>query len=508
MKVVLIHLKENFTPAPPIGLLYVGTNLEKEGYNVWVFDTNPKEQDYIIKEVKKINPDLVGFSVMTTSYSITKEFNKKLKEEVPGAYYFWGGVHASALPEQTIVDNQLDFLVYGEGELTMVEVCRKLENKNKERNIWGVNLKGINGVYYVLDGKIEKNPPRCLIEDLDSLPIPNRSLLKNFQWYLSPPGFLRGKFYYGITTINASRGCPYQCIFCASKIVHGSKVRRRSVKNVIKEMRYLKTGFGVRGIYFIDDTFATDITWLKEFCLELKSSGLNMIWGCQTRANIAQEINVLKIMKQGGCVQVDIGCESGSDKILINLKKGITTEMILKSFTNLKKLKLTTFATFILGNPEETTADIKKTEQIAKLTPGGVSFLILVPYPGSPLYQMALTNNWFINKNVVFDEHWTNKQSDVPVMAASLKVDDLIRIRADLQNRFFFKNNKETILAFFKSPYFLFKALFTIIKHPIFIYQSLKKALKKKKSMDFLEDLYQKFNEDLRGAKNLSGNFR
>jgi radical SAM superfamily enzyme YgiQ (UPF0313 family) len=438
---------------------------------------------------------------MTTSYSIAKDFNKELRQEIPDAYYFWGGVHATALPEETMAENNLDFLVYGEGELTMVEVCKRLEGKRKDLNKRGADLTGVDGVYYVHNGKIKKNPPRYLIKDLDSVPIPDRTLLKNFKWYLSPPGILRGKFYYGITTIYASRGCPYQCIFCASKIIHGTTIRRRSVGNVIEEMRHLKEKFGVRGIYFIDDTFATNIEWLKEFCDKLKNSGLNMIWGCQTRANIAQDINVLKIMKEGGCVQVDIGCESGSDKILANLKKGITVEMILKSFENLKKLKMTTFATFILGNPGETMEDIKKTEQIAKLAPGGVSFLILVPYPGSPLYKMALENNWFIDEDIIFDERWANKQSDTPIMKSSfLSVDDLIRVRADMQNMFFFKNNLQTILAFMKSPYFLYKALSTILKHPVFIYQSAKKALSKKKSMDFLEDLYQKFNEDLRSA--------
>ncbi len=499
MKIVLIHLKENFTPVPPTGLLYVGTTLKKAGHDVWVFDANTKEQERVKKEIKEIAPDMIGFSAMTTSYAITREFNKLLRAEIPGAYYFWGGVHASALPEETIEDNSLDFLVYGEGEHTMLEVCKKLEGVKKDGKR-GADLEGISGVYYVIGGQTRKNLPRSQISDLDSIPIPDRSLLKNFSWYLSPPGILRGKFYYGITTMYASRGCPYKCIFCASRIVHGSALRRRSVGNVMEEMKYLKENFGVKGIYFNDDTFATDVEWLKEFCDKLKESGLKMVWGCQTRASIAQNINVLEIMKDGGCVQVDIGCESGSDRILANLKKGITSGMILKSFENLKKLKMTTFATFILGNPGETMEDIEKTREIAKQAPGGVSFLVLVPYPGSPLYKMALDNNWFVDKNIVFDERWTNKQSDTPVMEASLGAEELIRTRADLQNMFFFRNNMQTILAFLRSPYFLCRALLTVVRHPVFMCRSARSAIKKRKSMDFLEDIYQKFNEDLRGV--------
>ncbi|MFH1445576.1 MAG: radical SAM protein [Nanoarchaeota archaeon] len=497
MKVVLIHLKENFTPVPPTGLLYVGTMLKKEGHEVRVFDANLKEQKEVIEEIKKIDPDMIGFSAMTTSYSITQALNKMLRKELPNAYYFWGGVHATSLPEETMKDNELDFLIYGEGELTMVDVCKKIKGKKKDGKR-GIDLKGINGVYYFDKGKLHKNPPPKYIEDLDSIPIPDRSLLGNFKWYLSPPGILRGKFYYGITTMYTTRGCPYQCIFCSSKIVHGSRIRRRSVENVLKEMKYLKDEFGVTGIYFNDDTFATDIVWLKNFCKKLKESGLNMVWGCQTRANIASNIEILETMKDGGCVQVDIGCESGSDKILKNLKKGITADMIMKSFENLRKVKMETFATFIVGNPGETMEDIKMTEEIAKHAPGGVSFLILVPYPGSPLYKMAHDNKWFVDENVMFDERWTNKQSDTPVMEASFRAEELVRIRADLQNQFFVQNNLQTILAFLRSPYFLSKAIYTVVKHPIFILKSAKRAVAKRKAMDLLEDLYQKFNEDMR----------
>ena len=249
MKIVLVHIKENFTPVPPVGLLYIGTILKQKGYDVWVFDINVKEQESVKKEIKAINPDIVGFGVMTTSYSIAKEFNKELKEEIPDAYYFWGGVHATALPEETMRDNNLDFLIYGEG-LTLAEVCKKLEGKSKDSNKRGADLAGVDGVYYAHNGKIKKNPPRCLIKDLDSVPIPDRTLLKNFKWYLSPPGILRGKFYYGITTIYASRGCPYQCIFCASKIIHGTTIRRRSVDNVIEEIKFLISFFYFYFLYY------------------------------------------------------------------------------------------------------------------------------------------------------------------------------------------------------------------------------------------------------------------
>jgi len=454
-----------------------------------VLDVNIHEKEKYVQKIKDFNPDLIGFSVMTTSYSVTKNFTSYIRKQLSNPILCWGGVHPTALPEETLRDNDLDIVVYGEGEYTLLEIADRYDRYN-------LDFSAIKGICYLNYKEFKMNPPRPLIQDLDSLPIADRNLLENFKWYLSPPGILRGKFYFGITTAYASRGCPFSCIFCASKSIHGSKIRRRSVGNVIEEMCYLKY-IGVKGIYFNDDTFATDIKWLNEFCS--KAKGLKMVWGCQTRANIAQDIKVLRIMKEAGCVQVDIGAESGSQKILNVLKKGITVEQIKKSFENLRKLKMTTFATFILGNPGETMEDIKKTEELASLAPGGVSFLILVPYPGCELYTMAKENNWFRDKEIVYNENWTNKQSDNPLMDASeISPLELVGIRAKLQNKFFWKNNMITLIAFLKSPRFLFHAIKTVFGHPVFMIRSLYKAFKKRKAMDFLEDVYQKFNADMK----------
>jgi len=499
-KIVLVHVKENFTPVPPMGILYIGTILKQKSHNVKVFDVTPNQQQEAIQKIEEFDPAIIGFSVMTTSYSITQQFHKELRNKLPYAYYCWGGVHPTALPIETLNENKLDFLVYGEAELTMVEVCERI-TKKKTLPKQGVNLEGIKGVYYFYEEEIHQTSPRPYIEDLDTIPIPDRTLLENFKWYLSPPGILRRKFYYGITTIYTSRGCPHKCIFCASKTVLGTRIRQRSVANVIKEIKYLKKEFGVRGIYFNDDTFATSKVWLKEFCDTLNKNNLDLVWGCQTRANIAQDLEICEMMAYAGCVQIDIGAESGSDKVLKILKKGITSKMILKSFENLKKVKIDTFATFIIGNPDETLADIKQTEQVARKAPGGVSFLLLVPYPGSALYQMAKENQWFIrnSEHIVFDERWTNKQSDVPVMEASFKADELVGIRAKLENKFLIKNYSLLMFDFIKNPYFFYKLMLTIINNPKYMYLSTREAIKRKKMMYLLEDIYQKFNETIGG---------
>lgn len=490
MKIVLLQVKRNFTPIPPLGILYLGTVLKNNGYDVKVYDIIKTEKEKIIDEIKNFNPDLVGFSVMTSSYSITKEINRALKKELPNCLFCWGGSHPTALPAETLKDNNLNFVVYGEAEETILDVCKRLEKKK--------DLKDVKGVVFRKNKKIIDNGPRRFLEDLDKIPIPDRGLLQNFSWYLSPPGILRGKFNEGITTIFTSRGCPYKCIFCASKDIHGPKIRKRSVENVIKEIKELIQNFGVKGVYICDDTFATDISWLEGFCKKIKEVFPNLIWGCQTRANIAQNIEILKMIKDAGCVQVDIGAESGSEKVLQNLRKGITPEMTEKAFNNLKKVGIRTFATFTLGNPGETIEDIKKTEELAKKAPGHVSFLILTPYPGCEFYEMSKKNNWFKDDNLIFDDRWTNKQSEDPVVEVNIKTEELLKIRARLMNKFFFQNNFWFGLAFFKNPNYSFKMIKTILKHPNHIYSALKNSIKQKKTTLFLEELYQKFNEELR----------
>lgn len=492
-KVVLINVKENFTPVPPLGILYLATFLKEHGHQSYVFDVNFSKQADAIQKIKNIDPDIIGFSAMTTNYSITEVFNKQVREICPHSYYCWGGIHATALPADTIKNNKLDFIVYGEGEETLLEICNKITNKKKDIE-QGIDLSTVKGVVYYDKGQILQTELRPYIEDLDSLPFPDRSLLDNFQAYLAPPGLIRLEFMEGTTNILASRGCFYQCIFCASKLIHGRNIRMRSPKNIIQEMRFLNEKFGITGINFGDDTFGANREWIIKFCEEFKKSGLDMIWCCQTRANIAQDIETLQIIKDAGCVQVDIGCESGSDKILETLKKGINAKMILKSFENLKKLKMRSYATFIIGNPGETMEDIEKTLELAKQAPaGGVSYLILVPYPGSPLYQMAKENNWFIEENTKFDERWTNKETNAPVMEASFKADELIEIRNRLQNSFFFRNNIGLVMPFLKSPKYLFKLMSIIVMNPRYLIS----AVCDMDARSYLENIYQKFNEKL-----------
>lgn len=490
MRVVLIHFRENYTPTPPMGILYIGTVLKDAGYKVKVIDSFPAYHERTLKEVKYFNPDIIGLSVLTTGYRITSHYTSLLREQNPDALLCWGGVHPTSLPVEVLTEHNLDFVVVGEGEETMLEVCNNLSIDK--------GLEGIKGVIFRKDGKILDNGRRKFIEDLDSLPIPDRTLLEfpGFSWYLSPPGIIRGCFIEGVTTFYTSRGCPFNCIFCCSHQTAGRKFRQRSVENVMEEIRYLVHNFGVKGLYFNDDTFGLDKEWTFNFCNSLRRAKFRLVWGCQTRANLASW-EMFQIMKDAGCIQVDIGAESGSDKVLKNLRKGITPKEIENAFSLAKKVGFKTFATFILGNPGETIEDIKKTKELSKKISSSVSFLLLVPYPGSDLFEMAKENSWFVEPDLQFSEDWANKQSENPVMEINFKKDELIKIRARLQNMFFLRNNLNIFLSFITHPAYLLHMILSLMRHPISILSVIFNSLRERKPTLILENFYQKFNEKL-----------
>lgn len=490
MRITLIHFRENYTPAPPMGILYLGSVLRDAGHKVKIFDSFPAYHEKTLEDVKSFQPDLIGLSVLTTGYRIASMYMPRLREENPRALFCYGGVHATSLPEEVLREQKLDFVVAGEGEQTMLEVCGSLE---RERG-----LEGIKGVIFRKDGQIVNNGPREFIKNLDDLPIPDRALLEfpKFSWYLSPPGIIRGHFLKGITTFYTSRGCPFNCIFCCSHQTAGRKFRQRSVAGVMEEIRYLVYDFGVKGLYFNDDTFGLNKEWLTNFCQVLLKEKFRLRWGCQTRANLATR-DMFRMMKGAGCVQVDIGAESGSGNVLKNLRKDITPYDIENAFALAREAGLKTFATFILGCPGETMKDVKKTEELSKKISSCVSFLILMPYPGSELFEMAKENNWLRDPQLSFSEDWANKQSENPVMEVNFNKEELLKIRARLQNMFFLKNNLSILLLFIAHPGYLLRMALLFLRYPLSTIDVVYRALRQKKTSLILEDFYQRFNEEL-----------
>lgn len=479
MRVTLVNSQvlDGNNVVPPLGLMYIAAVLEKAGYTVQLYDADPEYHDAIIKEIKTFKPDLIGLSFLTVGYQKAFNLMKQLKKELPDVTYCSGGVHTTVKPIETMNEFGVDFIIVGEGEDTIVEVCEKLERKE--------SLTGVKGVMYRENGEITDNGRRELIKDLDTIPFPARHLI-DMGPYLKPPGIIRGFATKNQTTIVTSRGCPFKCIYCGSHNTFGRKTRRRSVKNVVDEIEYLHKTYSIKGIYFCDDTFTLRPEWVRQYCEELKQSNMKIVWACQSRVDQTDE-NLMRLMKESGLVQLDFGVESGSEKILKILGKGghgDRTEAIKKSFELCRKLDIRTLATFIIGNPEETKEDIEQTFNVAKeIKSDYTAFYFLTPYPGTDIYDMAIKNGW-LDPNLPFSEIWAHRQPELPLMAITFGKEELRDIRGKLQNHFFARNylRRSGNISFYS---ILFSILF---RHPKVFFDAFGKLLRTRR-IDYVVEI-------------------
>jgi anaerobic magnesium-protoporphyrin IX monomethyl ester cyclase len=368
----------------PIYLAYVVAILEKAGIEVHFIDgvADDLSIEAFVDEAKKVGPDLVAMECSTPS--ITNDLNtaKKLKEELKGTFIVLTGSHPTYFHKEILSENEfVDAIARGEFDLTIRDLALALRN--------GQQLQDVAGISY-RDGKsVRVNVNRPLIQDLDALPFPARHIVKSNHY--------REAVFTGqrCTTIVSSRGCPYQCIFCLwPRTMYGNKFRQRSPRNVVDEVQHVVDEYGVDEIYFDDDCLTLDRKRLLKICREIVKRDIDVKWMCQARVNNVDQ-EVLQAMKKAGCHYIKYGVESGSQKMLDAMKKGITLEEVRKAFKATRKVGIKTQAFFLFGLPWETRETAKETIEFAKeIKPDSAQFAIVVPHPGTELYDLCLQKGW------------------------------------------------------------------------------------------------------------------
>jgi radical SAM superfamily enzyme YgiQ (UPF0313 family) len=382
LKITLINPPQDTRyPQPPIGLALIAAILEKVGYQVKLLEANalglkPKEIATLVS-----SDDVVGITAMTPTIGTALNIAYYIKQKNPKLKIILGGPHATLLPEETLVSsNDIDVIVRGEGDVTVIDLLQALEKNRPLASVAGISFKSSGKIVHTADNKTPI--------DMDALPYPAFHLLPWQKYRPHPPHGMAMPFGAMVT----SRGCPYRCAYC-SKPVFGSKFRAQSPERVIEEMVYLVEKFGVKEIAFYDDSFTLDKKRIHAIASKIIEKKLKIAWTCETRVNLVDK-ELLRHMKQAGCYTVAYGIESASPEIIKTLQKDITLEQVEAAIRAHKEVGLQVVGYFMLGSPGETPQTIQQTIDFAKkLKVDFAQFSVTTPFPGTELYEIYKSIN-------------------------------------------------------------------------------------------------------------------
>ena len=368
---------------PPLPLLYVYTLLKENSFDVSFIDA----QGLGLSHTQFIdNVDANEFDVLITQTS-TMTFRddvsllEAIKRENHSIKTVLIGSHVTFLPEKSLSEDSVDYVILYEPEKPVLELLSGLRENRMPDRLDSVGFKD-GGGYIVGDRK-------SLI-DLDETPIPDRTPILEIDYY--NPLVEERRW----TSVETTRGCPGKCTFCTAPSFFGEKVRARRVDDVIKELEILSS-LGYREIFFRDETFTYDLDRVKEICQKMIERSLDLKWICNSRVNTINP-QAIESMKSAGCRKIKYGVETGSPEILKNIRKGTTIQQAEKAFKWMCDAGLESHGHFMLGCPGETMQSIRKTIDFAKkLNPTTASFGIFTPYPGTKIYKdfvKKLPDDW------------------------------------------------------------------------------------------------------------------
>lgn len=404
----------------PFQMCYATALMRGKGKDAHIRDAVAEEitAEECLKYIETLNPDVIVIETVTPSIYADYEFARKAKERC-GARIAMAGPHVTALPEEALAHDWIDFVLIGEYEYAVLDLLNRLESGEEFRDLPGLACKSETGEIIV-------NERRELIDPLDDLPFPERDDVPLVK-YTDPTC----KKYPNVPVIS-SRGCPYQCIFCLEPYVYYGKphLRLHSPKYVVDEIEHIMTKYNIEEIYFDDSSFTVNKDHTRAISEEILARGLNVYWSCM--ADARTNLDTLKLMARSGCRGVKFGVESANPEILKTIKKPLDLEQVKEFVRNCRACDIHTHGTFMLGLPGETPETIQRTLDFAfDLNTSTAQFSAATPFPGTEFYDMAKKNGWLTT------DDWSKYEGgSSPVISYdSCKIEDIARALDECRKR-------------------------------------------------------------------------
>jgi anaerobic magnesium-protoporphyrin IX monomethyl ester cyclase len=376
----------------PFWLAAAAAATEEDGFKIKFIDA-PADRislDEVVVRAKRFNPKLIIVDTSTPSIFNDVSVANLLKKHIKGVKVALVGTHVSALPKETLeIDKSIDAVCVEEYDYTVRDLARAVKSKKPLKTVEGLAFRDSKGNIIV-------NKKRELIKDLDKLPM----LSKFYKKHLRIENYFFAACDYPMIMLITGRGCPGRCTFCVyPQVFHRRMYRFRSAKNIFEEFKYIKKNLPqVKEVGIEDDTFTAHIPRTREFCQMMIDSKLKLKWYCNVRVTL--DLETMKLMKKAGCVLVTVGFESGNQKVLDEMKKGITVEQIREFVKSTKKAGILVHGCFMAGNKGETRETLEETLNLAKeINTDSMQFYPLIVYPGTESYEWARKSGYIISDN-------------------------------------------------------------------------------------------------------------
>jgi radical SAM superfamily enzyme YgiQ (UPF0313 family) len=366
----------------PLGLGYIAGVLRQSGHHVSVMDLNAQGRPFAVieKELDKLECDIIGIGGLTTTYGFAKRFSALARKLKPDVRIMAGNMVSTAHPGLLLENSDVDICVIDEGEETVKELMYRIKDFP--------DIEDVKGIAFKKNNHIITTGPRERIKSLDRLPFPAWDLFPSEIYINSSTAFEYGRRSMNISTV---RGCPFRCIYCSRSF--GRVAYRRTAASIISEIKELKRRYKVKFIAFSDDLFILNRQWVVTLCDALVKERLNIGWVSSARVNLV-DLDLLKKMKKAGCEVLSYGFESGSQKILDNMKKDVMVEQAEAAIAMTRKAGIAVNGSFMIGMIGETEETVNQTVDFIKKTGLGLHrFFYTTAYPKTPLYEMAKKMN-------------------------------------------------------------------------------------------------------------------